>query len=355
MVPVVDLTRRHRRFEPAFAEATRRVLASGTVLLGDELTALEHELDGWLHDGTAGDNAVVGVSSGASALQLTLAALGVSAGDEVIVPAFTAVPTASAVCAVGARPVLVDVDPDTAALDVGAARLDVTERTKAIIVVHLYGRPAPMEPLLELGIPVVEDAAQAHGALHDVTGVAAVYSFYPTKNVGGIGDGGAVVTSDHEFAARVRRLRAHGLTAGYVHVDITQNHRMSELEAAWLQLQLPFMRDGNRRRAEIAARYRCAAPGLRWQANHPDHVFHQCVARMADRDATRSALAARGVATAVHYPLALTQQPAYRRFAAGSCPEAEGWAAECVSLPCFPELTDAEVDTVVAALGAIGS
>ncbi len=355
MVPVVDLTRRHQRFEAAYAAAIRRVLASGRVLLGDELAALEHGLDGSLHDDATGDNAVVGVSSGASGLQLTLAALGVAAGDEVIVPAFTAVPTASAVCAVGARPILVDVDPDTAALDVAAARAAVTERTRAIIVVHLYGRPAAVDLLLALGVPIIEDAAQAHGALHDVTGVAAVYSFYPTKNMGGIGDGGAIVTRDHDLAERVRRLRTHGLKDGYVHIDISQNHRMSELEAAWLQLQLPSLRRDNARRADIAARYRRAAPGLHWHADHPDHVVHQCVVRVPDRDRVRSELDRRGVATAIHYPLALTQQPAYRNFAVCPCPEAEAWAAECVSLPCLPELTDAEVDTVVAALESIRS
>jgi dTDP-4-amino-4,6-dideoxygalactose transaminase len=355
VVPVVDLTRRHRRFEAAFAAATRRVLASGRVLLGDELVALEQVLDGCLHDEATGDNAVVGVSSGAAGLQLALAALGVAAGDDVIVPAFTAVPTASAVCAVGARPILVDVDPATAALDVAAARAAVTDRTRAIIVVHLYGRPAAVDPLLALRVPIIEDAAQAHGALHDVSGVAAVYSFYPTKNVGGIGDGGAIVTPDHELADRARRLRTHGLTDGYVHIDISQNHRMSELEAVWLQLQLPSLRRDNARRAEIARRYRLSAPALRWHADHPDHVVHQCVVRVPDRDTIRSELATRGVATAVHYPLALTQQPAYRDFAVCPCPEAEAWAAECVSLPCFPELTDSEVDTVAAALESIRS
>ena len=181
------------------------------------------------------------MASGAGGLQLALAALGVGPGDEVIVPAFTAVPTASAVCAVGARPVPVDVDERTAALDPAAVAAAVTPATAAIVVVHLYGRPADVEPLLALGIPVVEDAAQAHGALRRITGAAAIYSFYPTKNVGGIGDGGAVVTRDADLATTIRRLRAHGMAEQYVHVDISQNHRMSELEAAWLRLQLPAL------------------------------------------------------------------------------------------------------------------
>ncbi len=349
MVPVVDLRRRALRFEEAFAAVTARVLRSGTVLLGPELAALEHEAGEVLGGGAE----AVGVGSGASAIQLTLAALGVGPGDEVVVPAFTAVPTASAVCAVGATPVLVDVDAATAALDVERTAAAVTSRTRAIITVHLYGRPAPVEPLLTLGVPVVEDAAQAHGAIERVTGVAAVYSFYPTKNLGGIGDGGLVVTADPALAAAVRRRRVHGMTEQYVHVEISQNHRMSELEAAWIRLQLPHLAADNARRAAIARRYRAAAPGWCWQADHDRHVVHLCVARTPRRDDARAALAARGVATAVHYPLALTQQPAYRQFAGWSCPEAERWAAECLTVPCFPELTDDEVDTVAGALAEI--
>ena len=279
MVPVVDLKRRASRFEAGFAAASARVLGSGSVLLGPELAALEREL------AAAFGGEAVGVSSGASALQLVFEALGIGAGDEVIVPAFTAVPTASAVCATGAAPVLVDVDAATATIDPAAVAAALTDRTRAIVVVHLYGRPAPVGPLLELGVPVVEDAAQAHGALCGVSGIAAVYSFYPTKNVGGIGDGGAVVTANADLAATVRRRRGHGLTENYQHVDISQNFRMSELEAAWLRLQLPHLADDNRRRREIARRYRDAAPALRWHADDPHHVVHQCVVRV-DRAGT---------------------------------------------------------------------
>ena len=205
-------------------------------------------------------------------------------------------------------------------------------------------------PLLAIGPPVIEDAAQAHGALADVTGAAAIYSFYPTKNVGGIGDGGAVLTDDPDLAASVRRHRVHGMTEQYVHEDISQNHRLSELEAAWLRLQLPSLALDNDRRRSIARRYREAAPRLRWHADHPDHVVHQCVVRGADRQRLRSGLADRGVSTGIHYPLALTQQPAYRHLATVPCPTAEAWAAECISLPCIPELTDDEIDQVVDAL-----
>jgi dTDP-4-amino-4,6-dideoxygalactose transaminase len=342
VVPVIDVSRRTRRFVDAFLPTTARVVRSGHVLLGPELDALEAELAAW-----AGARHAVAVSSGAAAIQLGLAALGVGPGDEVIVPAFTAVPTASAVCALGAVPVPVDVDADTAALDLAAAAGAVTDRTKAVVPVHLYGRPAPLPAI---GVPVLEDAAQAHGALDGVGGAAAAYSFYPTKNVGGIGDGGVVVTDDDALADAVRRRRVHGMTEQYVHTAVSQNFRMSELEAAWLRLVLPDLAADNERRRTIVAAYRAAAPGLWWHADHPRHVHHLCVARPDDRDRWRAALAKLDVATAVHYPLALTQQPAYEEFRRQPCPVAEAWAASCTTLPCFPELTDDEVATVIAAL-----
>ncbi len=329
-----------------FGDAARRVAASGSFLLGAETYAFEREFSEWLIVPDA-----VAVSSGASALQLCLAALGVGPGDEVIVPAFTAVPTAAAVCSVGAVPVPVDVEAETANLDCTLIEAARTARTKAVIVVHLYGRPAevPVTDLL-----VVEDAAQAHGSVGRLGRSAAVaYSFYPTKNLGGIGDGGAVVTADPELAASVRRLRVHGMTEMYVHEQISQNFRMSEVEAAWLRLALPSLRDDNHRRSVIANRYREAAPHLRWPDPHPDHVYHQCVVRSTDRTAFRAALAKMGVGTGVHYPLTVPQQPGYRHFARTECPQATAWAAECVSLPCFPELTDTEVDQVAEALAGM--
>ena len=354
MVPVVDLSRRGRALAAEFALAAERLAASGSRLLGEQTTAFEHEFARWLEpDGPNAGSPLeaVAVASGASALQLALAALGVGPGDEVIVPAFTAVPTASAVCALGATPVPVDVDTSTACLDARLVAAARTPHTKAVIVVHLYGFPAEL-PATDL--PIIEDAAQAHGAVRNHRRSAAVaYSFYPTKNLGGIGDGGAVVTADAQLAAHVRRLRVHGMTEQYVHTEISQNFRMSELEAAWLRLGLPRLRDDNDRRHEIAARYRAAAPELAWQRAHPHHVYHLCVLRAGERAAVRSALEARGVASAVHYPLALTQQPAYREFERDACPNSEQWAGECISVPCFPDLTDAEVEQVCEALAAV--
>ncbi|MGD9702724.1 MAG: DegT/DnrJ/EryC1/StrS family aminotransferase [Acidimicrobiia bacterium] len=346
MVPVVDLSRRADALAAPFHEVVARVLASGHVLLGPELAALESELAAW-----CGDAHVVGVSSGAAAIQLALTALGIGPGDEVLVPAFTAVPTASAVCAIGATPVFVDVDAATATVPANGWEAARTDRTKAVIVVHLYGRPAEA-PATDL--PVIDDAAQAHGALRPGRASAAtVYSFYPTKNVGGIGDGGAITSDDEKLAGTIRRLRVHGMTEQYVHVDRSQNFRLSELEAGWLRLSLPTLPATTARRREITAAYRAAAPELRWQADHPDHVHHLAVFRADDRPATREQLAASGVASAVHYPLALTQQPAYRELTRGACPEAEAWAGSCVTVPCFPELSDAEVEQVLDALGAL--
>jgi dTDP-4-amino-4,6-dideoxygalactose transaminase len=329
----------------AFLRSTERILRGGRFLLGEETEAFEREFAEW-----CGAADVVAVSSGAAALQLALVSVGVVAGDEVIVPAFTAVPTASAVTAIGAVPVPVDVLADTATLDPALVAAATTSRTRAVIVVHLYGLEAQL-PFTDL--PIVEDAAQAHGAVSDHRRSAAVvYSFYPTKNLGGIGDGGAVAIDDPRRAAQLRRLRVHGMTEMYVHEEVSQNFRISELEASWLRLGLPSLHAGNTRRRAIAARYRAAAPDLRWQAESDHHVHHLCVARVPDRDEFRARLAAAGIATAVHYPLAITQQPAYRHFTRAPAPHSEAWARECVSLPCFPELTDDEVDMVCNALSA---
>ena len=319
--------------------AVDRVLRSGRFLLGPETEAFESEFAAF-----CGREHAVAVASGTEALRLTLVALGIGPGDEVIVPAFTAVPTAAAVCASGAVPVPVDVDPETAGLDPGAAAAAVTDRTRGVVPVHLYGRPSPLP---DIGVPVIEDAAHAHGAPGPGGSAAAVYSFYPTKNLGGVGDGGAVVTDDAALADAVRRLRAHGARDGYEHVEIAGNSRMSEVESAALRVGLGRLTDLNARRRMIAARYRAAAPGLRWQTPHPGHVYHLCVARVADRDSFRESVP---FETAVHYPRALTQQSGYARFTRSACPEAESWAAECVSLPCFPEMTDDEIETVCRAL-----
>lgn len=338
--PVLDLARRAASLQPELGAAVDRVLQSGWFLLGPETEAFEAEFAAF-----CGRRHAVAVASGTEALRLALRALGIGAGDEVVVPAMTAVPTAAAVCATGATPVFIDVERDTALLDPARAAGAVTARTRAVIPVHLYGRPAAVP---DIGVMVLEDAAQAHGALDPrAPSAAAAYSFYPTKNLGGIGDGGAVVTDDAEMAAQVRLLRAHGLTSGYEHTAVSGNSRLSEIEAAALRIELRKLGEWNARRRAIAQAYRDAAPAMGWQAPHERHVYHLCVARVDDREEFRERMP---FDTAVHYPRALTQQAAYRRYVRDPCPEAESWAAECVSLPCFPEIADDEIEVVCRAL-----
>ena len=343
-IPIVDLARRHAAHAAEFDAAIARALRSGRWLLGPELEALEAELADW-----SGYAHAVGVGSGTDALVLALRAADIGPGDEVLVPAFTAVPTVAAVCTAGATPVPVDVDAATAAIDPEAARAACTPRTRAVIPVHLYGRPCDVAPLRALGLVVIEDAAQAHGALEHGASRAVATSFYPTKNLGGIGDGGAVLTDDAELAAEIRLLRHHGMRELYVHERVATNSRMSEVEAAVLRVGLAHLPAWNARRRDVARRYREAAPHLAWHADHPRHVHHLCVLRTGDRAALARSLPA---ATAVHYPLAVTQQPAYRHFTRTACPRAEAWAAECLTLPCFPELRDDEIDRVCEALAA---
>lgn len=322
------------------SRAVAGVLERGIFLLGPETEAFEAEFAAF-----CGRRHAVAVASGTEALRLALRAMGVQSGDEVIVPAMTAVPTAAAVAALGAIPVFADVDRATATLDPAAAAAAVTDRTRVVIPVHLYGRRAELP---DLGLPILEDAAQAHGALDPAAAsVAQAYSFYPTKNLGGIGDGGAVVTDDPDVAAMIRAFRNHARGADYDHAYVTGNSRLSEIEAAGLRIGLRFLAEDNDRRRAIAAAYRYEAPDFAWQAPQAEHVYHLCVVRVADRDSWR---AARPFDTAVHYDRALTQQSGYQQFVRAPCPEGEAWAAECVSLPCFPELTDDEIEAVCRGL-----
>jgi len=340
-IPVLDLPRRAARFRPELYAAITRVLDRGVYLLGPEVEAFEAEFaefTGYRH--------TIGVASGTEALRLAMTAAGLQSGDEVIIPAFTAVPTAASVCSAGGVPVFADVERATATLDPAAAVAAVTDRTRLVMPVNLYGRASAI-PEID-GVGIIEDCAQSHGAVprRDTT-IAAGYSFYPTKNLGGVGDGGAVVTDDAALAEEIRHRRVHGLRDGYVHEEISTNSRMSELEAAALRVFLQYLPQDNARRREIALRYRDAAPRLDWPADHPDHVYHLCVVRVPDREAFRVEMP---FGTAIHYQRALTEQPAYAACVRAACPEAEAWAAECVTLPCFPEMTDEEVDTVAEAL-----
>jgi dTDP-4-amino-4,6-dideoxygalactose transaminase len=339
------------------------VLDSGWFILGPEVEAFERECAA-----AFGARQAVAVANGTEALQRALTVKGVGPGDEVVTTSVSAAFTALAILATGARPVFVDVDPGTLNLDPKAAARAVTGRTRAIVPVHLYGHPADMDPLLDLardrGLAVVEDACQAHGAryrdrpvgtLAGASGLGAL-SFYPTKNLGGLGDGGAVLANDAEVAARLRQLRNGGQGDRYRHERPGINSRLDELQAAILRVGLRHLPAWTERRRTIAARYRegLGDAGLDLPRDRPyaHAVCHLFVVRHPRRDALAEALRARGVGTLIHYPIPLHLQPAFASLGGrpGDLPAAEKAAGEILSLPLYPELTDAQVDAVVAAV-----
>lgn len=358
MIPFIDLTRQHAALRAELAAVAERVLASARFVLGPEGEALEREVAA-----LAGVRHGIGVGSGTDALRLALAAVGVRPGDEVITPAFSFVASSSTIAMLGAIPVFVDVDPATYALDVAAVERAITPRTRAIVPVHLYGHPAAMDRLTALarahGLAVVEDAAQAIGAAFDgrpvgAWGDAACLSFYPTKNLGGCGDGGMVLTARDDVAERVRRLRHHGDAGRYRHVELGYCSRLDELQAALLRVKLPRLAEWTEARRRIAARYheRLGGLPLTLPVERPParHVYYLYTVRHAQRDALAKALTDLGVGTAVHYPIPLPAQPLFGLADERRWPEAWRAAREVLSLPCYPELTEAEVDEVARAV-----
>ena len=344
--------------------AIARVLASGRYLLGPETEAFEAEYAAW-----AGVQECVSAGSGTEALHLALRACGVGAGDEVITVSHTAVATVSAVELCGARPVLVDIGADDFNLDPTRLEGALTERTRAVVPVHLYGQAADLAPVVAFcrkhGLRLVEDCSQAHGARYDeqmvgTFGDAAAFSFYPTKNLGALGDGGAATTNNPALADSMRALRQYGWRGWrYVSEDAGWNGRMDELQAAVLRVKLRRLDADLDRRRALAARYAeglTGLPGLTLPTELPGrrHAWHQYVVRLADgrRDAVAAALAEAGVQTLVHYPVPIHQQPAYaaRGLAAGPMDQTERAAAEVLSLPIFPQLAPEAVARVCAAL-----
>jgi dTDP-4-amino-4,6-dideoxygalactose transaminase len=357
-VPFLDLSRSVAELRSDLDLAVAGVLDSGRFILGGEVAAFEAAFASYCGSGHA-----VGVASGTDAVAIALRALGIGPGDEVIVPANTCVPTVCGVEAAGATPVLADVDAATWTLDPTSAAAVVTDRTRAVVPVHLYGLCADVDALRALGLPIVEDAAQAHGAelrgrRAGSMGETAAFSFYPTKNLGALGDAGAVVARDPEVAELARSLRAYGERERYESVRQGWNSRLDELQAALLLVKLAHLDRWTARRRAIAARYDDAIRGTGLVAQlEPEgflHARHLYVVRTPDRDAFRGRLAARGIETAVHYPRAIHGHPAYAQLGHEGLGESERLAAEVVSLPLYPELTDAEIDAVAAALGETG-
>ena len=307
------------------------------------------------------------MASGTDALHLALRAVGIGPGDEVITVANAGVPGVAAIELAGGRPVFVDVDPTTYTMNPALIEQAITSRTRAILPVHLYGHPADMDPILKIarryGLMVVEDAAQAHGARYKGRRVGSIahigcFSFYPTKNLGGCGDGGAVVTNDPDLAERVRLLRQYGWEKQYYSTLRGVNSRLDELQAAILRVKLRHLERWNARRRRLAARYADLLDGspVSLPAETPGvvHVYHLYVIRTPHRDALRERLRRMGIGTGVHYPLPAHLQTAYRDLGwqPGSLPVTEQLAGEVLSLPMFPELTEDEVERVAAAIRA---
>lgn len=339
--------------------AIDRVIARGWFVLGPEGEAFEEEFAR-----ASGAAHAVGTGNGTDAIALILRAIGIAPGDEVIVPAMTAAYTALAVTMVGARPVFADVEPGTLTLDPESCRVRLTRRTRAIIAVHLYGQAADLPALSaiarEAGVALVEDCCQAHlatcqGRPVGTTGAAGAFSFYPTKNLGALGDGGAVVTDDADLAARVRRLRNGGQVSRYDHQEAGINSRLDELQAAVLRVRLARLPAWTARRRELAARYRAALDGSA-AAPVPQrdagHVYHLFPVRHRLRDQLRATLDAAGIETLIHYPVPLHAQGAFAHCDPAPCPEAARAAAELLSLPLHPALDAGAVDRVAAAVVA---
>lgn len=341
----------------AVRAAIDRVVARGWFVLGPEVEAFEREFAA-----AAGAVWAVGVGTGTDALALALRALGIGPGDEVITTPLTAAYTALAVLMAGARPVFADIDPVRLTLDPGAAAAAVTPRTAALLPVHLYGQAADLEGLAAVAarhnLALVEDCCQAHlatcrGRPVGTWGVAGAFSFYPTKNLGALGDGGAVVTGDAQLAERVRRLRNGGQTDRYHHVEAGVNSRLDELQAAVLRARLPYLAEWTARRRELAARYRDAlagGPATPLPVVDAGHVFHLFVVQTERRDALQAHLAARGVETLVHYPISLPRQPAFAHVAPAPCPVADAACRRILSLPLYPALEDSAVAVVADAV-----
>ncbi len=356
-VPFVDLKAQYRTIQTEVDTAIREVVENTAFVLGPAVERFEAAFAEYL-----GVKHAVGVNSGTTALQLSLLALGIGPGDEVIVPAHTFIATAEAVSHVGAKPVFVDVADDTATLDPALFAAAITPRTRAVIPVHLYGQPADLDPLLEIArehnIAVVEDACQAHGAKYrgrrvGSFGAVGCFSFYPGKNLGAYGEGGAVVTNDADLAARIRRLRDHGQAQKYQHAEVGYNARLEGIQGAVLGVKLRHLDRWNALRRSHAEYYasRLAGTGVQCPEVKSDResVFHLYVVRCDDREGLRTHLNARGVQTGLHYPIPLHLQPAYKSlgYREGDFPVSEDWASRGLSLPMFAELTRAQLEETV--------
>lgn len=362
-IPFNDLRAQYLAHQAELDAAIARAAASGWYILGQEAAAFEAEFAAY-----CGATGCVGVNSGTDALHLALRACKVGHGDEVITVAHTAVATVAAIRMAGATPVLVDIDPETYTMAPAAFAAAITPRTKAVIPVHIYGHPADIVTIAEIarrhGLWLIEDCAQAHGAryagkLAGSFGDIACYSFYPTKNLGAMGDGGAVTSSHPELLDAVRLLREYGWTPKERYVSQAEgvNSRLDELQAAVLRVKLRYLEAENDLRRQLAAIYAAQLPaGVVKPVERPDcrHVYHLYVVRVPHRDTVRARLAEAGIGTAIHYPVPVHRQPAYQsgEIVAMDLRETERAAAEILSLPLHPALAPEQVEQIAAAVAA---
>lgn len=359
-VSFLDLGRLYREYKPEFDAAYHRVMDSGWYILGEEVEAFECEFAK-----ACETSHCIGVGNGLEALHLILRAYEIGPGDEVIVPSNTYIATWLAVSFAGATPVPVEPEVTTYNIDPGLTEEAITSRTKAILPVHLYGQPAPMTPLVEIGsrhgLKIIEDNAQAQRALYEGRptgglGDAAGVSFYPGKNIGAFGDGGAITTNDPLVAARIRELRNYGSSKKYVNESKGFNSRLDELQAAFLRVKLAHLPEQNRRRREIAERYGVALRALGERlvlpvvAEGSESVWHQYIVRCGERDDLAGFLGEKDIQTMIHYPIPPHKQEAYREFEGSSLPIAEEVASTCLSLPIDPMMSAEQQDQVISGI-----
>ena len=355
-IPLVDLKAQLETIRNDVDEAISDVLARCDFILGQDVSAFEQEFAEF-----SGAAHAIGCASGTDALHLALRAFGIGEGDEVIMPAMTFVATALAISMTGAKPVLVDVDPDTALMDPKKTEAAITDRTKALMPVHLFGQCADMDKFMDIAdrhsLVVVEDAAQAHGATYKGRGAGAIghaagFSFYPGKNLGAYGDGGLVTTNDVTTAERIKLLRNWGSLKKYHHEKVGLNSRLDTVQAAVLRVKLRRLAIWNNRRREIGEEYTsalCDVPGVTLTAYDPGCVYHLYVMRTDERDAALAALNKAGIGAGIHYPFAVHEQDAYANlgYAKGAFPVSEDWARRCISLPIYAELPEGAVSRAV--------
>ncbi len=364
-VPFVDLKAQYRTIKPAVQAAIDRVLESTQFVLGPEVEAFEEEFAAYCRVEHA-----VGVNSGTSALHLSLLAAGIGPGDEVITTPFTFVATAAAIVYAGARPVFVDIEPNSFNIDANAIEAAITPRTRAILPVHLYGQMADMNPIIEIArqrrLMVIEDACQAHGAEYRGRRAGSIgdfgcFSFYPGKNLGAYGQGGAVTTNDAKHAHRLRILRDWGAERKYHHDLMGYNYRLDELQAAILRVKLRSLEEWTDARRAHARRYgellAHSPVGLPIETAGGRHVYHVYAIRTGEREALQCALTEAGIQSGIHYPIPVHLQPAYADlgYAVGDFPAAERAADDVLSLPMYAELTDRQIEHVAASLIAPGA